>query len=145
MQNEYTTAIGHSIINLLKKESYQVQYVSSAYYIDQKSNFSPTIEQWLSAICSAEIMVTSSFHGTLFALNFNIPFITIGNKDGEGGQNSRLYSLLEEFGLTERIISSYDKDKISYLLRKNIDWNRVNNLILERRLYSFDFLEKALS
>lgn len=145
MQNEYTTEIGHSIINLLKKEGYQVLYVSSAYYIDQKSNFSPTIEEWLSAILSVDIVVTSSFHGTLFALNFNTPFITLGSKDGVGGQNSRLFSLLEEIGLTERIISSFDKDKIFYLLRTNVDWNKVNDLILERRLYSFEFLKKALS
>lgn len=145
MQNEYTTVIGHSIINLLKKEGYQVRYVSSAYYVDPKSNFSPTIEQWLSAILSADIVVTSSFHGTLFALNFNTPFIALGNKDGRSGQNSRLFSLLEETGLTERIICSFDRDKISYLLRTKIDWYGVNTLILEKRLYSLDFLGKALS
>ena len=144
MQNEYTTAIGHRVISLLKKEGYQVRYVSSAYYVDPKSNFSPTIEQWLSAILSADIVITSSFHGTLFSANFNTPFITLGNRGGGQGQNSRLYFLLDEIGLSTRLIDIFDKNRIYQLLNEQIDWSKTNAVFSDRRTYSFDFLRKGL-
>lgn len=145
MQDEYATSIGHKVIKLLKHEGYEVRYVSSAYYIDKHSNYDPTLEQWLSAILSVDLMVTSSFHGTLFALIFNTAFIALGNKSGiEEEQNSRLFSLLNEVGLSERMINTFNRDKICNLITSEINWKKVNRTFFYRRKESLDFLFKAL-
>lgn len=144
MQNEYTTKIGHKIINYLKKKGYNIKYVSSAYYIDPKSNYNPTIQEWLINILSSDIVITSSFHGTLFATNFNTPIISLCGKGGVGGQNSRIYSLLEEIGLSDRIMNSFDKNKLNNLLSNNIDWSLTNKVFDKKRLSSELFLQNAL-
>lgn len=144
MQNEYTTKLEHKIIKYLKKKGYIIRYVSSAYYIDPKSNYNPTIQEWLINILSSDIVITSSFHGTLFAANFNTPIISLCGREGVSGQNSRIYSLLEEVGLSDRIMDTFDKDKLNKLLSNKIDWSIANKVFNKKRFSSELFLQNAL-
>lgn len=57
-------------------------------------------------IDKADFVVTNSFHGTVFSLNFKKPFYTIVKKGKN--TNSRLQSVLDKFGLTDRMISIGD-------------------------------------
>ena len=61
----------------------------------------PPIEQWLRNIMEAKFVVTDSFHGTVFSIIFNKPFITIANKSRG---LTRFSSLLKTFGLTNRLV-----------------------------------------
>ena len=57
------------------------------------------VEKWLHTIAESSFVVTDSFHGTVFSIIFNKPFLTIGNNTrGE----TRLHSLLKLFDLQSR-------------------------------------------
>lgn len=144
MQNEYTTKLGHKIIRYLHRKGYDIKYVSSAYYIDPQSNYNATIEQWLRGILTADIVVTSSFHGTLFSANFNTPVISLCGKEGKEGQNSRIYSLLDEIGLSNRILDEFDENKIELMLQEDINWKKVNNIFSDKRNSSISFIKNSL-
>ena len=64
----------------------------------------PAVEEWLFAIQKSEFVITDSFHGTVFAIIFNVPFIVcINNNRGA----ERFISLLNKLDLFDRI---YNKD-----------------------------------
>jgi hypothetical protein len=100
----------------------------------------PSIESWLNGFMNANYVVTDSFHGTVFSILFNIPFITYGNKDRG---LSRFTSLLEIFNLNERLIVSKDELTESKIL-KPIDWSSVNAILEKERIKSFTFLKNIL-
>jgi len=76
----------------------------------------------------AKFVVTDSFHGTVFSLMFNKPFISIVNK---GRGLTRFTSLLKLFKLDERLIYSYE-DLLTENI-KEIDWDRTNVFFETRR------------
>ena len=64
------------------------------------------------------VVVTSSFHGTAFAVNFGIPLISIVP---EGNNDDRQSSLLKSVGLNSCITNlNADIKSISYNYDKNI-------------------------
>lgn len=56
--------------------------------------------EFLGLIKNAEVVVTNSFHATVFSLLFNRPFFTLRNKFGF---NSRMEDLTSKSGLSERM------------------------------------------
>src|SRR5699024_6732088 len=82
----------------------------------------PNPAQWLRGFEDAEFVITDSFHGTAFAIKYNIPFIAIGNP--ERGM-ARFESLLRMFDLKERLIlEDIDNAKIHSFIEKDIDWKK---------------------
>lgn len=82
----------------------------------------PSIESWLQAFHGASFVVTDSFHGTVFSILFNKPFIAVGNSIRG---MARFESLLSQFGLTERLVESASKVSPA-LVQSKIDWDAVN-------------------
>lgn len=90
-----------------------------------KSLIYPSVQEWLASFVKADFVVTDSFHGTVFSIIFNKPFVVIPNK---GRGMSRFVSLLAIFGLKCRMINgafnieqALDIDTLS--------WNVVNDNI----------------
>lgn len=83
----------------------------------------PSVETWLQAFRNASYVVTDSFHGTVFSILFNKPFISVGNT--ERGM-ARFESLLSQFGLTERLVETC-QDVSKELILSDIDWVSVNS------------------
>ena len=98
-----------------------------------------SIEDWLSIIYNSQFVITDSFHGTVFCLLFNRPFIVVANK--ERGLD-RFKSLLSTFDLVDRICNNTDVDKI---INKDIDWRKVNLLLDDFKEKSYSFINEALS
>lgn len=63
----------------------------------------PPVEQWLQAFKDAKLVITDSFHGTVFSILFHKPFIVLGNK---ARGNSRIESLLKTFDLQGHLYNS---------------------------------------
>ncbi|WP_326517972.1 polysaccharide pyruvyl transferase family protein [Acinetobacter sp. CAAS 2-6] len=101
----------------------------------------PKIEDWLASFRDSKFIVTDSFHGTVFAIIFNKPFISIANN--ERG-STRFLSLLKIFNLENRLVTSLD-DVTEELIYKNIDFEKVNSLLKIERERSLLFLRLALS
>lgn len=101
----------------------------------------PSIDEWLSTYYHCEYVVTDSFHGTVFAIIFNKPFICLGNK--ERG-SARFDTLLGTFGLKNRMISNTTQEEIDRILNTPIDWERVNSILEFERQRGINYLKENL-
>ncbi len=63
---------------------------------------SATLEEFIDIFANADLVITSSFHGTAFALNFGIPLVSIVP---EGGSDDRQTTLCNLLGADSCIIS----------------------------------------
>lgn len=102
----------------------------------------PSVEAWLSNINRASFIITDSFHGTVFSILFNKPFLVIGN---EKRGIERFRSLLSLFDLESRFISSKDIDKIQQLMNNKIDYEIVNNVLEAKKYDSIMFLKRCIN
>ena len=64
-----------------------------------KKNLSVGPKEWLKLIYNAELVLSTSFHGTMFSIIFDKPFYTINT-----GKDNRVSYILKNMGLTDRII-----------------------------------------
>lgn len=99
--------------------------------------------EFVQHIMNASLVLTNSFHASLFSIQFHTPFYVFDRKWAVS-MTSRLTSLLSDYGLQDRMIThDFDKRKIrsSY---SDIDWSRVDEIIKKRREYSIDFLKTSL-
>lgn len=81
----------------------RVKYVASQGRQDCHDKIYPTIEEWLELVDKAAYVVTNSFHGTVFSLLFNTPFLVIPVSGAAARMNNRIYDLLTPCGLQNRI------------------------------------------
>jgi polysaccharide pyruvyl transferase WcaK-like protein len=100
----------------------------------------PPVTQWLRGFVDAEFVITDSFHGTVFSILFNKPFIAIGNKNRG---LARFTSLVKIFGLENRVVNS-SQEITEKLLKEAIDWDYVNAVLSERKAEAIQFLKDAL-
>lgn len=100
--------------------------------------------EFLNLIRNAEYVCTDSFHGTVFSLINNRKFFSFRrhNKKSKNSTNSRLESLLGTVGLNERLLNG--NEKLDEVLKNEIDYNIVNEVLKKFRDESKDFLIKAL-
>lgn len=101
----------------------------------------PNPALWLRGFQDARYVITDSFHGTVFSILHNIPFITIGN--AERGM-SRFQSLLTMFGLQDRLITDLASFDANKLIAKDIDWLQVNKILDLERKKAINFLKYGI-
>lgn len=112
------------IISHLDKDKYEIADI-------QKSGAKlPSIEVWLSAIRDADLVITDSFHGTVFSIIFNKPFVVFTNKKRGA---DRFETLLSHFGLKVR------KNFVS-TIETPISWTKVNAVLNEHKNLSLKYL-----
>lgn len=101
----------------------------------------PSIESWIKGFADAEFVVTDSFHGTVFSIIFNKPFICLLNPDRGG---ARFYSLMKKISIEDRILKKFDLDKIGVLIECKLDFCYIENIINQLKLESSKFYLKNL-
>lgn len=100
-----------------------------------------TIPEWVKAFHEADFIVTDSFHGTVFSILFNKPFIAISNK---ARGSSRFDSLLTKLHLRPLLITTSEDIHTALRHSKEIDYDHVNSIIKAWRSSSDTFLNLAL-
>jgi len=100
----------------------------------------PDIEEWIKSFYDAEFVVTDSFHGTVFSIIFNKPFIAIAN---EVRGRARFMSLLSLFGLENRLVNNVS-DMTNVDIKEPIDYDSINDKLDELRNQSVDFIRNNL-
>lgn len=101
-----------------------------------------SISEWLQAYRDAPCIFTNSFHGTIFALIFNKPFLFFPIKGTAKKLNNRVENLLGKFGLMHRI---WNPNKtIQEQMDDSIDWIQVNKDVEAFREFSLNWLKNAL-
>lgn len=88
----------------------------------------------------ASFVVTNSFHGTAFSINFNKPFYTV--IDRKRGNNSRQLDLIERCGLNSRI--AYEGESLPKGISLTIDFEEANSALNDMRRESVSYLKDAV-
>ncbi len=146
----YTLFESPAIFNLAKKVAKEkgisvLRITKRAYFVSRIEGISNISDagpaEFISLIAGADYIVTDSFHGTAFSINFGIPFLTIVSS--KNNNNSRMESLLKVVGLSGRMV--YEEKEVSSLIyNDNIDFKEIENHIKKARVTSMNFLNKAL-
>lgn len=98
----------------------------------------PSVGKFLSLVKNAEYMITDSFHGTAFAINFNTQFVDVL----PGETKTRNQSILQLTGLTDRVLDNYDDFSF---INKKIDFENANHILTEQRKQSRNTLKEMLN
>jgi hypothetical protein len=99
------------------------------------------VSEWLRAFIDADFIVTDSFHGMVFAVIFRKNFIAIVNHDRGA---DRFTSMLEQLGLTDRLVFDAALSSAQALVRQPIDYAALEPRLDGLRQHSADFLRRAL-
>ncbi len=102
----------------------------------------PSPMEWLRGYQDAKFVIADSFHGTVFAILYNLPFIAIGNKNRG---MARFNSLLKMFNLEQRLLTDLTTEKVDEVLKNEIDWRKVNSILEDKRAFSTNFLKDNLN
>ena len=97
-----------------------------------------TVNQWLATLKNASMVLTDSFHGTVFSVLFGKEFYTFCNPQRG---NTRITGLLELVGLGYRQLS--DTEPVAPQER-TVNWLDVHSRLEAKRKTSVDFLKRNL-
>ncbi|MCI8269574.1 MAG: polysaccharide pyruvyl transferase family protein [Lachnospiraceae bacterium] len=115
-----------------------VRISSSFHQFTREGKFvwCPTAGQFLSYIKNADCMITDSFHGTAFAINFNTPFVEVLPNNNTGTRNMSILKLL---GLSDQVLKDDDNLTLAF---KEIDFTIPNYKLEQYRAESIRILKK---
>lgn len=143
--NKRKASIVSTIETLLQKECVSIRAAKDIEEYrrgcDMDDFCPPSVEQWLRAFDECCAVVTDSFHGTVFSIIFNVPFVVIINEERGA---ARIESLLEKFGLVKRVVYSDSEKDITQVLNTPINWRSVNEIRANFASQSLNFLYKSL-
>lgn len=107
-----------------------------------RSSYPEKIEKWIRRIATAKLVLTDSFHGTVFALLYQRPFIVyVGNP----ARVTRLEELLRDLGLQDRILlQDATMESFNCLVDTPIEWSEVNSKLNILREHSLSKLRLSL-
>jgi hypothetical protein len=125
----------------LQMKSYSIFENNEYKNMEQINYIMPSISRWLACFNKAKYIITDSYHGCVFAIVFNKPFIVIGN---EFRGQTRFKSILKLFGLEDRFVGSLVDNNLSFL-NSNIDWKKINLKIEQERIKSNQFFTSNLN
>ena len=134
--------LDHYAVKFAEKAELPLLRVSPLLHQAKRSGkfvYCPDISGFLDLVKNAAYMVTDSFHGTAFAINFNTQFVEVLPNTGTSSRNQ---SILEFTGLTNRIVR--DLNDFSYI-DQEIDFKEANEKIGISRIESIRILEEMLT
>lgn len=99
--------------------------------------------EFISAFLNARYIVTNSFHGTAFSINFNKKFYLELLMQNEH-VNSRLENIITMTGLESQYIDKNKNGDMENCLDNRIDWDRVNLIMNAAKEDSLQYLRNRL-
>lgn len=101
-------------------------------------------QDFIGLIKGAKYVVTDSFHGTLFSINYNKEFYSFSKREDDVklNDNDRIVSFLSELGIEGRFIK--DSDSHNLIGINPIDYEKVNKILNGLRSESREYLDRLL-
>lgn len=139
---EETESIISFALRLKQVTGLQILYISDETShkikgIKYKSFITP--QKWLSLFLYADYVVTNSFHGMVFSINFHrnlfVDFLPPPAK-----VNSRLENVIQLFGLQNRVISSFKSKHIA----NGMSYVKIDRILTNERKRSLQYLRGIL-
>lgn len=93
------------------------------------------VEEFLSLVHHAELVVTNSFHGMIVAVHYQRPFVIFSREQCD----TKIDEVLELFGIPERKMVTGEES-----VKPVIDYQLVHTNIRQARVHSIDFLQNSL-
>lgn len=102
-------------------------------------------EDFVNLVANAEIVLTDSFHGTMFSIYYHRNFFTFSrfSDSNKGSTNSRVVSILDTLGLRNRHYTT--KEKPESCLNCDIDWDEVDRKLFDFRSESLNYLQEVIN
>ena len=130
------------IKKIAKKNNYKI------YNLMDKNNFNlytSRVEEFLYLIENAQLVCTDSFHGTVFSIIFNVPFLVVNRNDKNMlDMTSRIDTLLDLFNYQDRYIVN-GKCDLSDEEILNMDFSNVKAIQEREIARSTEYIKKALN
>ena len=133
LAKEIQKQTGYEIVRVARPP-HKLSFANTKYKIDA----SP--EEFLALIRDAEIVLTTSFHGTAFAVNYGRPVFTV--VQDRNASDSRQISLMQNLGLDKQVLSI--KDKFPLVSEAYYDVDKEQVVLNQLRSESKQYLENAL-
>ena len=131
---------GLPVVNIGKKDWQKLRFCKEDLF-----DHGPLEFLWL--IQNAACVVTNSFHGTAFSINFGKPFYVpaTGNENTAITRTSRIFSLLSALELEDRLVRVDNEGNMmsSEIAEQTIDYTEINNKLTELRNASVAFLKNT--
>lgn len=127
--------------DLAKQTGCKIIYINSGLTKKVKGTYVRTAgpKEFLSLFAGAKYVVTNSFHGTAFSINFNKEFF-VELLPPPSKVNSRLENIMDLLDLRERQIINGKNDNI----HKPINYSQVNSVLEEERRNSIKYLRSIV-
>lgn len=125
------------IINYAKKNGYKIFCVGE--YQDFCDKYiTPMPFEVLGYFKNAKAAVTTTFHGTVFSIKYNIPFVSIIQDYNQ----QKIGSLLQTYGLSNRQLQN--GENLCLKLNHEINFQMVNSTMMQEKQRAVDYLAKNL-
>jgi hypothetical protein len=98
--------------------------------------------EFVYALKHAALVVTDSYHGTLFSMNFQTPFWSVSNGKGS---HTRKNQILEKMGMQSRIVSNIAEINHKESPLPSVQSPHYKTLISRARDESFGYLKSAIA
>ena len=107
-----------------------VTTVADVYIVNSPNSF-------MSYILDASYVITDTFHGTLFSINFHKNLVVVDRN------KNKVNEVLDRFYLTNRLIAS--DGNIGSILSMTIDYDSMDSAISDYRDHSLSYLKRSLN
>lgn len=97
--------------------------------------------QWVEIIKNAQCVVTDTFHGTIVSTITNVPMAVLVRN---GLNSNKMNDLLKKLEIEDRKITSISIEELNKVLKRKINFNRINQNIEKLRAKSLEYLKKSL-
>lgn len=133
---------------IAKELNYKIIIIpGNTHYLDKNKYKDLNIcspQKFVELIMNAKFVITDSYHGMLFSINFNKDFLIFKRfKDKKkSSQNSRIYTILKEYNLSDRM---YHKNmSIQKIISSKINYENVNKILDAKRRKSIEYLKSSI-
>lgn len=134
----YCPSFDKKICKFVKKisDKYKMQVIAwstKSYYYKFVSKYGfelvpyETPALYLSLIKNAKLVITTSFHGTIFSTIYRKNFITVKN-GGMYGDDDRVRTLLDELNMSDRLLPFDFDENYNYMQKVSYGKKYLNNL-----------------
>lgn len=142
VENELLPVVSETSARIAERLGLKIYFVTPRWFASSvKSHrrfYFATPPRFLSLFLNADFAVVSSFHGTAFSLNLNVPFVSITPNQF----NVRVRDLLEHFGLENRLVRN--AHAAIHVCDQSIDWDRLNEQLQKERAQSVIYIEQIV-
>lgn len=134
VENEILSRCAKKAAELMGCELIELHYKKTPEICGDNMIFDAGPSEFLTYIRDAKMVVTNSFHGTVFSILFQKKFYSVYKENG------RIENLLGFLGLKERHITEENQIQIE----QEIDYAKSEELLKEYRRLSVEFLAKGI-